>query len=144
MTARAKISELTAAAPLDGGEELPVVQGGATRRTSARSLWRVPVLVEAGASRVLALADMGTLIRCTATAGCAVELPSDATLAVPVGSVVGFVHEGTDQVILSAGAEATLRVPATYLPRTLETSALMFAFKTAADTWTVTGTLAPA
>lgn len=142
MTARIKVSELPPATALAGSEQIPVVQAGETRRTTPQQLAEVPVLVEAGASRTLALADMGTLIRCTDAGGCTVALPSDSTLAVPVGSVVGFVQEGAAQVILSAGGGATLHIEAAFLPRTLAQRAMVFAFKLAADTWTVGGSRA--
>jgi hypothetical protein len=141
-----KVSELGAAAPLIGDELIPVVQSGQSRRATPAQVRAytvvVPTVEEAGTSRVLTLDDVGRFIRCTAAGGCAVALPADATLAVPVGGVIGLIQEGAAQVTLSAGAGATLRVTATFAAASLEQWAVIYAIKLAADTWVASGNLA--
>jgi len=141
-----EISGLPAADPLLDADLVAVSQAGDTNQATLEELRNffstIPVLVESGTSRTLGLTDANTVIRCTNASGCAVELPSDSTLAVPIGTTIGFVQENTGQVVLTAGAGATMQVEATFLATSNETSALIFVVKTQANTWLVSGSRA--
>jgi hypothetical protein len=117
-----KISDLDAAAALAGTEPLPVVQAGATKRSTPAAMLAyirallndadVPaaVITEAGSSRAIALTDRGGYIRFTATGA------KTCTFGVAVGDDPGEYHirnaAASGDVTLQEDSSTTLNPPA--------------------------------
>lgn len=132
-----KISQLPAAAALTGDELLPVVQGGATLRATARAMQRVPINDQTGTAYTLVAADGGKMVRCNNAAAIALTVPGGGTMA--VGDVVMVRQVGAGQV--TAGG-ATLNTPAGVSAKTRVQGSVMSLHCVAADTFDVSGDLA--
>jgi hypothetical protein len=95
-----------------------------------------------GTTDTLVLADAGKLITSSNAGAVTQTIPSNATVAIPVGSSIQFVQLGAGQLTLSCAD--TLRVPPGFLatPKTRGQYSLITATKIASTTWLVSGDLA--
>ena len=113
-----KISQLTGATtPLAGTEELPLVQGGATKKTSVANLTSgrpisaigyelesAGVITEAGTTRTLSATDNGKVIYCTS--GSAITITTATGLGAGFSCLV--IQGGAGQIEFSQGSSTTL------------------------------------
>lgn len=103
-----------------------------------KSALLVTTTTQAGTAYTLALADGGTDIEFTAATAVTVTVPTNATVAFPVGTVITLWQETSGGQITVAGAGVTfqsrggaLKTNGQYAPLTLK--------KRATNTWRVTG-----
>ena len=99
----------------------------------------VGVNAQTGTTYTPVLADAGKLVTLSNAAAITVTLPSDATVALAIGTVIDFAGIGVGLVTFSAGSGAT-RNPSPAATRAQYSVAS--AIKTAANTWLVVGDLA--
>jgi hypothetical protein len=90
-------------------------------------------------SYTLALADGGTVVEMNAAAGVTVTVPTNATVAFPVGSIVELCQVGAGQVTIAAAAGVTLRTSSSLTTRAQWSTAALR--KRATDEWVVVGDL---
>jgi hypothetical protein len=148
MTARIKISELPPASTLTGAEQLPVVQGGETRRTTVgdfASLVPAPLL-SVGAERVsdfaLAVADADYIP--VASAGTvAVTVPANATEPFPIGSQITLERRGAGALTIAAAGGVTVTAPAQTVLSARAQGSKVTLIKVASDRWEAAGDLTP-
>lgn len=137
------LSELGAADPLDGTEQLPVVQGGTTLRTTAGDVaglvdqTTVPITTKE-ASHTLELADAGVVLRMDAGTSLEVTVPANSAVAFPVGTVVNVRQINAPTSIVAASG-VTVSVPFG-LTLALEGAGHEVSLhKVATDTWEAVG-----
>jgi len=98
-----------AALPKAGGTLTGAVTGTDATFTGVTTTY-LDVVEETGASHTFALSDAGKYIHCTGAAGAiTITLPSDATLAFPIGTQILFssVH-ASNQITFAAGSNAAV------------------------------------
>lgn len=99
----------------------------------------IPMTTQSGTSYTLGLADAGSVIETTSASAVTVTIPTNATVALPVGSVIEVMQAGTGQVTFTAASGVTLRTPASQTTRTQwSTVGLRKRF---VDTWVLSGDL---
>lgn len=137
-----KISELTATAAIDGSEDLPVVDSGATKKTKVRDVAKVghqDIVTDATAARTLGLGDIGAWLRFTSTS--TVTVPDNATVAFQIGTTLNGVQAGTGQVTLVGAGGVTINKPVSYTLKTREQGSAFSLIKVATDAWDLVGDL---
>lgn len=102
----------------------------------------VPVGTITAASYTLLLADRGSDLRCTNVAGCAVTIPSDAELDVPIGSEYYFEQASIGPVVFDNSTDVSLLFKPGFLAETGLIYTEVMLKKVAADTWKLIGELA--
>ena len=124
--ANTKISELTAAAALTGDEIVPVVQSGATVRTTigdllasgafapASDLTKIDANVQT-ASYTLVADDAGKAIEMDVAGDNDLTVPPNSSVAFPVGTVVEVCQVGEGQTTIVAGSGVTINTPETLI-----------------------------
>ena len=125
-----KISELDVAAALAGDEIVPVVQSGATVRTTISDLLDSGAFQPAGdyalaadlsvidanvqtASYTLALSDAGKAVEMNVAGANNLTVPPNSSVAFPVGTVVEVCQVGAGQTTIVAGSGVTIHTPET-------------------------------
>lgn len=94
------------------------------------------------AAYTLVLADEEKLVTVTAAAVTAVTIPTNATVAFPVGARVEIMQTGAGQATVAGAAGVTLRLPPTRTAGTRGQYSRIDAQKIAADEWVLGGDLA--
>ena len=97
----------------------------------------VPATTQSGTTYTLALANAGTVVEFTAATAVALTVPTNASVAFPVGSIVGILQYGAGQVTIS-GAGVTFRSAGAKLKTTAQYSSVWLR-KRATDEWVVSG-----
>lgn len=138
--ANTKISELSAAATLDGTETFPVVQSTATVKATPAQvrtlLSALPVNVET-ASYTLALSDAGGTVEMDVGSANDVTVPAEASVDFPVGTVIEVCQVGAGQTTIVEDTGVTVNTPET-LVLTGQWSTVSLR-KRAADEWVLAG-----
>lgn len=137
-----KISDLTAASALTGTELVPVVQGAATVRTTAGALTLLPVRTVTGTADTLVLADHSKVVRTTGSSAVAVTIPTNASVALAVGSVVTLRQAGSGALTITAAGGVTLNTPTGHTAGARAQGSTLAIHKVATDEWDLTGDLA--
>lgn len=145
-----KISDLTAAATLTGTELVPVVQGAATVQTTTQDIADLaaaastltPVRTVSGTSDTLVLADHTKVVRTTGSSAVAVTIPTNASVALAVGSVVTLRQAGSGALTLTAAGGVTLNTPTGHTAGARAQGSTLAIHKVATDEWDLTGDLA--
>lgn len=96
----------------------------------------VPATTQSGTTYTLALADAGTVVEFTNAGAVALTVPLNASVAFPIGSIVGILQYGAGQVTI--GGSATLRSAGSKLKTSLLYSTVWIR-KRGTDEWVVTG-----
>jgi hypothetical protein len=99
------------------------------------------IFTVSGTTHAPALAQANGYMRCTNASGCAVTLPSNATVAFPIGSMLSYEQSGAAAVTVAAAGGVTLRKPAAYNATTSEQYAVVQVLKVAANEWVLYGHL---
>lgn len=100
------------------------------------------IVSESGATHTSALSERGSLLLCSNASGCSVTIPPYADDPIPIGTTLYFAATTTDQQItLVAGSGVTLLTNTTLLSR--DHYSVIWAIKTATDTWLTGGDLQP-
>jgi hypothetical protein len=99
----------------------------------------VPATTQAGTTYTLALADAGTVVEFTAATAVALTVPTNATIAFPIGSIVGILQYGAGQVTVS-GAGVTFRSSGSKVKTTAQYSSVWLR-KRATNEWVLSGDL---
>ena len=97
------------------------------------------VNAQTGTTYTPVLADAGKLVTLTNAAAITVTLPSDASVAFPLNTVIDFAGMGAGLVTIVAGSGAT-KNPSSTVTRAQYVA--VSAIKVAANTWLVVGDLA--
>jgi hypothetical protein len=105
---------------------------------SLAALARITYATEPGTSHAFLLSDANKTILCTSSSPVALQLPTNATVAYPVGTVLAFIPMGTGQLTLSAAAGATI-VSGGNEFKSARQFAPIFAQQTSANAWLVSG-----
>lgn len=137
-----KISDLTAASALTGAEQIPLVQSGATVRAPVSALTLTAVRTVSGTSDTLVLADHTKVVRTTGSSAVAVTIPTNASVALAVGSVVTLRQAGSGALTLAAAGGVTLNTPTGHTAGARAQGSTLALHKVAADEWDLTGDLA--
>lgn len=98
-----------------------------------------PVVSNTDSTLAPALAQAGHWFRCTNA--CTITLPSDATVAFPIGTSLTFSQASTGALTFAAGSGATVNVAPTHLASTAVQHAVVQATKLGANTWVLYGHL---
>lgn len=103
----------------------------------------VGVQTEAGTSRTISATDYAQKVRFTSGSAIAYTVPKNATLAVPIGTVVGVQQAGAGQVTLTPeDGTVTIIGPSGKQLYTRAVGAFAAIHKVATNTWELTGDLA--
>lgn len=137
-----KISDLTAAGALTGAEQIPLVQSGATVRTTVAAITLTAVRTVSGTADTLVLADHTKVVRTTGSSAVAVTIPTNTSVAFAVGSVVTLRQAGSGALTLTAAGGVTLNVPTGHTAGARAQGSTLALHKVAADEWDLTGDLA--
>lgn len=141
-----KISALSAAASLAGTEKVPILQSGATVETSVQAIANLAstgmaVTQQSGTSYALLIGDAGTKVQFTNGSAIALTIPTNASVAFPIGTNIIIMQSGAGVVTVNAAGGVTLN---SYLNKV--STAGQFAqatlTKDATNTWSLVGTLA--
>lgn len=147
--ADSKISDMTAAGTLTGDELVPIVQGGANKKVTvatllaaagAGSAGSLPISAQTGA-HTLEAADVGKVVRVAAATSANVEVPTNASVALAVGTLIPVRQAGAGQVIAIPAAGVTLNLPTGKSNKTAYQGAELVLHKVATDEWDVLGQL---
>lgn len=106
-----------------------------------------PILTDSTTTRTYALADAGSLVECTHASGSTSTIPTNATVAFPIGSVILTSQTGAAQVSIVAAGGVTLENPESATPlaaasaKTQKLGATIGVIKMATDRWRAFGQL---
>jgi hypothetical protein len=104
-----------------------------------------PVVDEAGTARTLALADAEKYIRTSSASNVTIAIPSEASVAFPVGTTIAFEQAAAGTVTVVEGESGvTLNCHAALTPTTAGEFAVAQIKKVGGDEWTIFGNLVPA
>ena len=97
-----------------------------------------------GTTMTLALADAGRYLAFTDAAGCAITFPTNAAVALPIGTIIRFEQAGGGSAPLTFAGDTgvTIRKRSTKTAATAEDGAVVHAIKTSENEWTIWGDLA--
>jgi hypothetical protein len=99
----------------------------------------VPINNQTGTTYTPVLTDRGKLVTLTNAAAITVTLPSDATVAFPIGTQIDFIGLGAGKPTFVAGSGATANGTPSLVARAQYSAET--AIKVAANTWIVVGDL---
>lgn len=145
-----KISALPTAGVITGTEELPVVQGGVTSKVTVTSLV-APSLVsyqtktttinnQTGTTYTFVLADEASLVTFGSASATTVTVPTNASVAFPVGTQIDLIQAGTGKVTLTPAGGVTINSQSSYTSIAAQNVGVTL-IKTATDTWYLVGSL---
>ncbi len=138
----AKISELAASAVLAGDELVVVVQGGVTYRSTVAQVRRVPIIDSTATSLTLALTHAGTIVRQSNASAITTTVPTNASVAFPIGTSVGLRQVAAGAITVSGAGGVTINVPTGHTAVSRAQGSSLALIKVATDTWDLTGDLA--
>jgi hypothetical protein len=98
-------------------------------------------IIEKSASFTIATGDVAKILNCTLSTPLIVTIPTNASVAIPVGLSIEFIQAGTGPLVFIAAAGVTL----TSLESRVTTSgqhAVAKLTKKATDTWVLSGEIA--
>jgi hypothetical protein len=101
----------------------------------------VTATTQSGTTYTLALVDAGTVIEFSNAGAVTLTVPANATIAFPVGSLVGLLQYGAGQITVAPAGGVTLRAPGALLHTAAQYSAIWLR-KRATDEWVLSGDLA--
>lgn len=143
-----KISDLDAAAALDGADLAEIEQPGETAGTRSRKVTlallrayalRAPENVQTGTSYALVLADAFKLVAMDNASPNDLIVPASGTVDFPVGSRIDVSQDGAGQTTIVADTGVTIRTPETLKLRKQRAKATLI--KRGTDTWDLEGNL---
>ena len=135
-----KVSALTAAGALDGTEVVPAVQSTVTKKVTVKDIAKFgyqDILTDATTAKTLALSDLGAWIRFTSDSAITLTVPTNATVAFPIGTSINGVQAATGQI--SFAGTPTINKPTDYNAKTRAQGAAFCLIKVAIDTWDLFG-----
>jgi hypothetical protein len=124
--------------------ELGISPSGAAATVAARIVelaTLVTATTQSGTTYTLALVDAGTVIEFSNAGAVTLTVPANATIAFPVGSLVGLLQYGAGQITVAPAGGVTLRAPGALLHTAAQYSAIWLR-KRATDEWVLSGDLA--
>jgi len=95
---------------------------------------------QTGTTYTLVLSDAGKLITCTNASDITVTVPTNAAVAFPIGTTIGFMQGGAGQVTFAGAAPPTLRSADSALT-TVKIYSVGCMVKIAEDVWVFGGDL---
>lgn len=142
----------TSAAPTVVGTHLaaalPIAQGGTAAATAAAALTSLgaapqvtPVTTQAGTSYTFALADAETIVEATAATAATFTIPTNASVAFPVGTILQLIQGGAGKASFAAAGGVTLNAPGGLVGTRVQWSTISVV-QIAANTWVAMGDLA--
>lgn len=133
------IDDLTAAGAITGAERVHLVQGVNSRKATVAQMIAAGLIADVALDRILALTDAGQYIRRDNAAANTITVPTNATVAFPLGTEIHIRQAGAGKVTIAAQGGVTL-LPAAAAIRAQHS--VLTLKKVAADTWDVFGDLA--
>lgn len=98
--------------------------------------YSVSATTQSGTTYTLALTDRGKVVEFTNAGAVALTVPTNASVAFPIGTIIGLLQYGAGQVTIS-GAGVTLRSASGF--KTAAQYSTVWLRKRATDEWVVTG-----
>lgn len=141
LAAPTDVTTLNATTALHG--LLPKLDGSATKLLAGDGTWVSAALYATNvltSGATLALTDAGKIVEMNAAAGATVTIPTNATVAFPVGTVVGLHQYGAGQLSVAVMSGATVLSPSSKVKLTGQYSSAALR-KRATDEWILTGDL---
>ncbi len=139
------ITALPPASSLSGTEPVPVDQSGITVRTTAQDIANLANVMavnqSAATAYTFALVDALTYIEFTSGSAVAATLPTNASVAFPIGTTITFEQNGAGVVTVVASGGVTLQ-SAGSLVSTNGQYAVASVVKKATNSWVLFGNLA--
>lgn len=138
-----KITDLTAVSSLAGTEAFPLVQGAATKKAVTKDVAKLgyqDIVTDATTARTLSLVDIGAWLRFTSASAVALTIPTNASVAFPIGTTLNGIQAGAGQITIG-GAGVTINKPSDYNAKTRRQYAPWCLVKVATDTWDLIGDL---
>ncbi len=140
-----KISGLSAASAATGAELVELVQGGTNKKAtlSALLLYLAAPIVPADQTTdyTLVLTDAFNSIGVNSASAHTVTIPTNATVAFPIGTVLHVRQVGAGQVTIAPAATVTLRSPDALTKTRVQYSTVSL-LKVATNVWSLKGDLA--
>ncbi len=100
------------------------------------------VTTASGATFAPLLGHLGGYVRATNAAGCAVTVPTNATVAFPIGSEIRFCQRGAAPVTITGDTGVTVNKPSGYDAETSAVGRVVTLKKVATNEWDLWGDLA--
>ena len=100
---------------------------------------RTPIIQKTGSYTLSALTERDSLVEVSSATGVTITIPTNATLALPIGTSIDILQTSTGQVTIAGAAGVTVNATPGLKLRTQWSSATLF--KRASDTWVVYGDL---
>jgi hypothetical protein len=117
-----------------------------TNKTLTTPVATIGFTVDATTSYTFVLTDANNLVTLNNAAAVSLNIPTDASVAFPLGTVINFQQIGAGQVTVSAVSSGTTTVTSSgttsAAPRTRTRYSAGSCIKTAVNTWTVVGDIA--
>nr|DAW21680.1 MAG TPA: Structural protein [Caudoviricetes sp.] len=110
--------------------------------TGGGSSTTVAVVNDAGTARTLATADAGKMIRHTSGSATTDTIPTNASDAIPVESVISIRQVGAGQVTVTPAGGVTLNTPSGLQAKTRAQGSSIMLHKVGTNEWDLTGDLA--
>lgn len=101
----------------------------------------VSINPQTGTVYTLALSDAGKVVRQSNAAAITTTIPTNASVAFPIGSMLSLRQVGVGQITISPSGGVTLNTPSGYAPKTGRQFAVLMLHKVGADEWDLTGDL---
>lgn len=101
------------------------------------------VRTAAGTTDTLVLADTNNVVETTNGSAIAVTVPTDASVAIPIGATVLYRQMGAGQATFTGDTGVTVNCPAALTPVSREQYSTIALTKRAANTWVISGDLDP-
>ena len=114
-----------------------------TNKTLTTPVATIALNAQTGTTYTLVLADASKLVTCSNAAAIAVSIPTNATAAFAIGTIINIQQIGAGQVTIAAVTPGTTTVTSTggtaASPKTRVQYSAATCIKTATDAWTVVG-----
>lgn len=136
------ITDLTNASTLDGTESVHIVQGGNSRQTTTGDIADIHVYTvntQTGTTYTLALGDKNNIIVMNNASANTVTIPTNASVAFPVGSVITIVQDGAGLTTITADTGVTLNNVSAGSAAFFGQNSTISLIKIASDKWNMSG-----
>jgi len=128
---------------LSGEEPIETVVSSTSEAARLRQLSTTPIVPQTGTSYTLALTDQGKLTTMSNSVSNSVTVPTNATVAFPIGTTLLVGQIGTGQTSIVAAGGVSIQKKASASLNLSEQFARVVLHKIGTNTWHLTGELTP-
>jgi hypothetical protein len=132
-----KITALTERTDPTGTDQIEVESGAVNYRSTLNNLRKIIINAQTGTTYTLVIGDAGKLVSLTNANAITLTIPTNASVAFPIGTKIGLYQGGAGQVTVG-GADVTIRSQDTAL-KMVGIYAGAVLIKLATDTWLLEG-----